>query len=125
MRTVLFILAFLTELITSTIIAATPSSNYQNIIITQPTNEATIQYDEGKVCIKVNIAPALKTGDKLVLFLDGRSVREQQQNIPFCIYQVERGEHHLLAKIMTPNNDAPAIVSQPITFFMHQTSIVK
>jgi hypothetical protein len=119
MRILLFMLVLLIALASY---AAAPPDNYKSIAITQPANEATIQYDEGKVCININITPALKTGDKLALFLDGKSVGEQQQNASFCIYHVERGEHQIQAKVITPDNDLPVIFSQPITFFMHQMS---
>lgn len=93
---------------TTTLFSALP---YQKIAIIQPRHEETVQYDSGKVEVKVSINPPLQEGHKLVLCLDEKEVAEYVMTMPaektavstsntLILQGVERGEHHLLAQII-------------------------
>lgn len=101
---------------------------YSSLTITNPQNEETINYDLGRVVVKINFSPALNSNDKLLLFLDAKPIRELKSDSDksttkvFHLENIERGEHQLQAKIVSSTGEVLK-QSDAITFFMHQTII--
>ncbi len=92
-------------------------SSYQ-IVIIQPTDEATIRNNQGRLTIIVRITPKLRTKDKLQLILDN-SENQKQKESTFLLKGIERGKHQFIVKIVDEQGGALS-TSKPITFFMHR-----
>ena len=91
-----------------------------NVAIVQPANEETVHDNQGNVAVQVAVSPGLAPGDRIVLVLDGRPVR-QQTGTTFALSGVERGAHTLQAQVVDANG-ATLAASPPVAFHMWQAS---
>ena len=91
-----------------------------NVAIVQPANEETVHDNQGNVAVQVAVSPGLAPGDRIVLVLDGRPVR-QQTGTTFALSGVERGAHTLQAQVVDANG-ATLAASRPVTFYMWQAA---
>lgn len=79
--------------------AQKPIPNY-SIKIASPSNEETFQNIEGSISVSVIVTPALEEKDKVVILLDGKEIGEPLHSTSFALPALERGEHHLQAKVI-------------------------
>nr|WP_302473947.1 DUF4124 domain-containing protein [Legionella sp. PL877] len=96
-------------------------SEYE-ISIIQPADQSTIRNNQGQLTVIVQIKPRLKAGDTLQLFYDDKPVAESDQTMVFTLSEIERGSHHLIAKIIDKNGKTIS-TSKKIIFFMHRPRV--
>ncbi len=100
-----------------------PPSRYRGLTITSPQQEQTLWFNGEDIFVSVAVIPRLRTGDMLVISLDG-SVRARGKSTSLSIGQVDRGSHTLKAEIV--DEDGSAFISaDPVTFFVRHTSKTK
>lgn len=96
-------------------------NNYQ-VIINQPTDNATIRDNTGSVFISGSIQPVFKRGFKIQLFLDGKSHQAPQTHSMFSLKDIDRGEHQIKMDLL--DNEGKVIASsKSVTFYMHRSSV--
>jgi hypothetical protein len=96
---------------------------YDEIAISAPANQATIQNSGGKLDVNVTLTPTLHRGDKLIITIDDEPVAESgEPNVGFLLEAIPHGSHQLQAYVMGP--DTHIVKSSPeITFYMQQTGV--
>ncbi|MBT8113336.1 MAG: DUF4124 domain-containing protein [Gammaproteobacteria bacterium] len=74
---------------------------YTELVITSPSNEATIRDNQGNLTINFRVAPALQSrkGHKYVVTLDGAEVYSGTSTIT-ALKNVDRGTHSISVKIV-------------------------
>jgi len=95
---------------------------YTAVSIVQPQNEGTIWNTAGNLEVKVEAKPALKKGDKIIVYIDGKETGEPQKEVEFVIPGIERGTHTLQVTIEDAKGRV-LIRSNTVTFYIHQTFI--
>lgn len=93
---------------------------YRSLAIGAPADGATVFDNGGNVEVSVSISPALRAGDRVVLALDGRAVRERS-GARFALSRVDRGEHTLRARVIDAGGNT-LISSAPATFYLWRAS---
>ncbi|MEM6638484.1 MAG: DUF4124 domain-containing protein [Pseudomonadota bacterium] len=102
-----------------------PQANvpYQTLAITSPNNGETLWNIGGTLGVKVQLSPALKPGDGIVLVMDGRVMTGRPAtSTSITLSNVYRGEHVLVAAVRD-NFGNQKIASQPIRFVVQQSTI--
>ncbi|MFA5530438.1 MAG: hypothetical protein WDA11_07215 [Thiohalomonadaceae bacterium] len=97
-----------------------PVSTYQSLRITQPTEEQTLFFDAAGVGVSVAIAPALRPGDRVVVYLDGQPVATGPST-SLTIPTPPRGTHRLSAEVQDASGRV-VLRSPPVTFHLIQHS---
>ncbi|NLG77928.1 MAG: DUF4124 domain-containing protein [Xanthomonadaceae bacterium] len=102
----------------------TPTSGprYSTIAITSPQPDETIVNTGGVVQVSVALEPALRSGHNLQLYLDGTLVEGALNATSYTLTEVPRGEHTLVA-VITDQQGERLQSSEPVTFYVRQTSI--
>lgn len=75
---------------------AEPPAAYTAFKISAPAADEGIRANDGNVNVTLDIQPALRAGDSITLYLDGKQVATGTANT-FTLEAVERGEHSLFA----------------------------
>lgn len=97
---------------------------YQSLLIKSPQNEESVRDNEGIVKVTVDIAPTLRKGDLVQLYLDSRKIGPPQDDLTFILNNVDRGEHQLSAEVV--DKQGKAIMKSPsVTFFMLRILVPK
>ena len=99
-----------------------PAFTYESLTFTSPAAEETLWNIGGVLNVSIGLKPALRSGDKLKLYFDGeaRDVRTTSVQLE----EVWRGEHNLQAEVVDAEGKL-MIRSEPMRFYVQQTSIVK
>lgn len=95
--------------------------DYERLAVVQPAPEETLWNIAGQLTVRLSLQPTLRQGDRVRVYLDGE--RREVQGLQFELQEVWRGTHNLQAEIV---NEAGALMirSEPVRFYVHQTSIV-
>ena len=102
--------------------AAELEKGYQAVRITRPANQETIRDNAGTVNVDVALEPPLRSGDRLELNLDGRSIGGGRKT-GFTLTELDRGAHSLQAVV---KDSAGKVVarSPSITFNLQRRSAI-
>ena len=94
---------------------------YRNISITSPKQGQTLWFDGSGVNFTVDVQPALRPHDELVIELDGREIARGTES-SFIVNGVFRGEHRVSAKVI--DSDGHSLQhSEPVTFYMQRHTV--
>lgn len=74
----------------------TAAETYSDFKITAPVADEALRSNDGSVTVTVALKPALKAGDSIALYLNGKQVAAGT-NLSFNLTDIERGEHSLFA----------------------------
>lgn len=98
-----------------------PPSIYARVEILSPAPEQTIRNGPGQVEVTVGLQPALRSGHRLRLLLDGVPVAEPVAETAFTLVNVDRGAHALSVEVL---DDHGRVIARggPQTFYMHRPS---
>ncbi|MBQ0725597.1 MAG: DUF4124 domain-containing protein [Cycloclasticus sp.] len=88
---------------------------YQRLEITWPEEQGTVRSNQGIVAVEYHIEPALQTGHRLELSVDGKT------QDALIVQGLERGEHRLQLHVLGAEN-AVLLTSQSVTFYLHHQS---
>lgn len=94
----------------------------QEIIITQPENQATIRNNQGLVTVSVEVKPALQAGEQLQMIFDGQKLGAPQTMPNFIINNVYRGSHTIAIERLDADGKV-VMTSKSITIFMHRPRV--
>ncbi len=103
---------------------ASPASDqtYTSLEIVSPEAGATYFEADSVVPVQISPSPGLAAGDSVYLYLDGKRVGNSDNALGYTLQNVERGEHSLASAIFDAQGNEK-IRSQPVTFYMKQTTI--
>ncbi len=99
------------------------SKKYSAISVTSPANEATIRDNTGTVKVSVSLSPALRSGHKLVLLVDGAQKGESTSG-SFTLDNLDRGSHSLMAQVVDKAGKT-LISSAPVTIYLFRQSVIR
>jgi hypothetical protein len=88
---------------------------YQRLEITWPEEQGTVRSNQGIVAVEYHIEPALQTGHRLELSVDGKT------QDALIVQGLERGEHRLQLHVLGAEN-LVLLTSQSVTFYLHHQS---
>ena len=100
--------------------ASTPFS-YESLSFTSPSPEQTLWNIGGTLNVSIALSPALRASDQVRLYFDGEA--QTIDGLQTELQEVWRGTHNLQAEIVDANG-ALMIRSDPIRFYVQQTSIL-
>lgn len=95
---------------------------YSDIEITSPKNDQAIRDNAGNLNVAISLSPALKSGDKLVLYMDGKEEASGQSPI-FSLKNIDRGTHQLRVAVVDANGHQ-RIDSKSIIFHLLRYSAI-
>ncbi len=100
---------------------APATEGYASIGFVSPEPEETLWNIGGVLNVQVALTPRLQPGHKLRVYLDGEP--RDLVSMVFVLNEVWRGEHTLQAEVVD-QNDELLIRSDPVVFFVQQTSVL-
>ena len=100
------------------------SGNYDTFTIAEPENNQTVRSNQGLVSISFFIEPALQSGHKIRLFVDGRRLKNELTSTHFSLKGINRGTHSLRAEVIGEDGE-PTASTDSITFHLRKHSIIK
>ncbi|MCF6337731.1 MAG: DUF4124 domain-containing protein [Gammaproteobacteria bacterium] len=103
--------------------ARADAKKYSVISVTSPANETTIRDNTGMVTVNVSLSPALRSGHKLVLLVDGEQKGESRSG-SFTLNNLDRGSHSLVAQVVDKAGKA-LISSAPVTIYLFRQSVIR
>lgn len=95
--------------------------SYESIAFSSPTAEQTLWNIGGTLSVEVNVTPSLRSGHRLRLYFDGEP--QTITGTQATLQEVWRGTHNLQAEVVDSNGEM-MIRSEPIRFYVQQTSIL-
>ena len=96
---------------------------YRSLSIVSPTEEQVFWNTANQLDVSLRSRPSLRSGHKLLLYLDGSLVKEQTGSISSVrLTGVERGQHSLSAAIQSEDGNN-LITSKSVSFVLQQTTI--
>ena len=96
---------------------------YTDIKISSPENDLAIRDNAGDLNVTVSLTPALKSGDKLVLYLDGKEQSSGQSPV-FNLKNIDRGTHELRVAVLDADGHQ-LIDSKSVSFHMLRYSVIE
>lgn len=100
-----------------------PATGYQDLRIVAPADGDTLWNIAGSLNVGVQTTPALRDGDGVVIWLDGKQMTPQPiRSTSFTVSEVYRGEHVLMAAIRSANG-VDMINSPAIRFVVQQSTV--
>ena len=87
---------------------------YKELRITQPLNDSAVRENSGRVTISVVLSPRLRSGDSLVISMDGQEVSRGKSRT-VSIDNVDRGTHNISAEVISAE-DRSLISADPVSF---------
>lgn len=72
------------------------ADSYSDFKITAPVADEALRSNDGSLTVTVALQPALKAGDSIALYLDGKQIASGT-HLSFNLTDIERGEHSLFA----------------------------
>jgi hypothetical protein len=94
--------------------------SYTALSISSPEAEQTLWNIQGTLSVSLNLQPSLRRGDRIRVYLDGEL--QAADTLQFLLEDVWRGQHNLQAEVLDQSG-ALMIRSEPIRFFVQQTSV--
>ena len=95
--------------------------SYQTFLILSPKDQETFQ-NQPIIPVTVSIAPQLKKGHKVQIYLDGQPYGDALAAKNFELHEIERGIHQLAAVLLDANNKIIK-ESNTITIYVHRASV--
>ncbi|MCO7225223.1 DUF4124 domain-containing protein [Pleionea sp. CnH1-48] len=93
---------------------------YKSIKFVEPTQEGIVRSNDGNMFATISVAPKLKDGHRVRLYLDGQPTNIQTE-LTFALSDVQRGPHTLKAEIVDADNKKVQS-SKLLNFFVHKAS---
>ena len=96
---------------------------YSDFKINAPQADEAIRANDGNFTVAINLKPALKAGDGIVLYLDGKQAAAGSQ-LNFELKEIDRGEHSVFAVL----NDAKGNIIQnteTVKFSLLRASVIQ
>jgi len=101
----------------------TPATvQYQSLEIWQPESDESFFGADATVNVRMRSEPSLASGDRLLLYLDGKLVEGGPTSYEYTLANLERGEHSLAAVILDDKGNEK-IRSQPRVFHIKLPTI--
>jgi hypothetical protein len=100
---------------------ADAASGYASLAVAAPAAEETLWNIGGVLNVSLDLQPALQSNHQLRVYFDGSP--QQVNGTQFQLQEVWRGVHNLQAEVLDENGQL-MIRSQPIRFYVQQTTIV-
>lgn len=97
------------------------SKPYKSFEIISPTDQASIQ-NQPKLNIDIKLDPALRSGDRVQIYLDGKEWGKALPSIHFEFTIPDRGQHSLSAAVFDANLKLLE-QTNTITIYVHQAHI--
>ena len=94
---------------------------YESLAVASPAAEETLWNIGGVLNVSLNLQPALQGGHQLRVYFDG--IPQEVSGTQFQLQEVYRGAHNLQAEVLDGNGQL-MIRSEPIRFYVQQTTIV-
>ncbi len=92
--------------------------------ITAPQPNQTFTTDINSIEVIVNVTPALQTGDKIQLLLNGQPYGGASETTTFTLQSLFRGAYRVQAQVYTAQNPSqPAAQSNEVTFYQIRAKI--
>lgn len=88
---------------------------YQRLEIIWPEEQGTVRSNQGIVAVEYLIEPALQTGHRLELMVDGQTQDE------LVLQGLDRGQHQLQLKVLDAETTV-LLTSQSVVFYLHHQS---
>jgi hypothetical protein len=79
-------------------------------------------HNEHSIAVTIKIDPALQSGDKIQLYLDGKAYGEALASTSFTLNEVDRGIHQLSASLFNPQGSLLKS-TKTITIYVHYAHI--
>ena len=98
-----------------------PKLGYTTVAIAAPTPEQT--FFDAPVAVRLNVEPELMASHTLVWRLNGATLDDKQDSVSFVLENLPRGVYSLSATITDPATQE-STTSEPVTFYVHQHSIL-
>lgn len=98
-----------------------PTAGYESLAVASPAAEETLWNIGGVLNVSLNLQPALQSGHQLRVYFDG--IPQEVSGTQFQLQEVYRGAHNLQAEVLDRNGQL-LIRSEPIRFYVQQTTIV-
>ncbi len=100
----------------------TQASRYRRFAIVEPENDSAIRQNDGNVTIATSLEPALRPGDTITLFVDGKATVSGQET-RFLLPNMDRGTHTLRA-VVSDSAGKTLIASETVSFHLLRVSII-
>lgn len=94
--------------------------SYESLTVSSPQSEQTLWNIGGTLEVSLNLQPALRPDDRVRIYFDGEP--QLVDALQFKLTEVWRGEHNLQAEVLD-STGALMIRSEPLRFFVQQTSV--
>lgn len=94
--------------------------SYESLTFSSPQSEQTLWNIGGTLEVSLNLQPALRPDDRVRIYFDGEP--QMVDALQFEMTEVWRGEHNLQAEVLD-STGALMIRSEPLRFFVQQTSV--
>ncbi|MBB1270713.1 DUF4124 domain-containing protein [Shewanella sp. SR44-3] len=92
------------------------------VSIVSPTEEATLRDNNGEFSARVSVMPETPKGSLIRLILDDQPYGQAQTSVNFNLKAVERGEHTLIAELISQSGKV--LASSPSRrIFLHQANL--
>jgi hypothetical protein len=101
---------------------AAAAVRYQSLEIWQPENGESFFGADATVDVRLRSEPSLASGDRLLLYLDGKLVEGAEDSYEHVLANLERGAHSLAAVILDEKG-SEKIRSEPRVFHVKQASV--
>lgn len=99
---------------------AEEDSTKGSITISSPTADQTVWFDEAGMTVQVKVMPALRSGQQVIITLDGSQVAKGAAS-SFLIKEVYRGSHQLTAAVIDEEGNT-LFRSPQVVFHLRQHS---
>jgi len=97
--------------------------SYTGLEIVSPEPDETFWNIAGNLPVTIASFPALQNTHQIDLMIDGKRRELGTRSLQITLPEVWRGEHTLQALIVDANGNV-LMQSEPVTFYVHQTSIL-
>ena len=104
--------------------AAPAAVQYRSLEIWQPESEQTFFGADAAVSVRLRSEPSLASGDRLLLYLDGKRVEGATDSYEHTLMNLERGAHSLGAVILDGEGNEK-IRSQPRVFHIQLPTTIE
>ncbi|HLU07111.1 MAG TPA: DUF4124 domain-containing protein [Woeseiaceae bacterium] len=98
-----------------------PVAGYETLAVASPAAEETLWNIGGVLNVSLSLQPALQPGHQLRVYFDGTP--QEVGGTQFQLQEVYRGAHNLQAEVLDQNGQL-MIRSEPVRFYVQQTTIV-
>ncbi|XOZ33315.1 DUF4124 domain-containing protein [Halomonadaceae bacterium KBTZ08] len=89
-------------------------ASYRSVEITQPEHDSTFWRSSGRVVVRIQSQPSLKSGHRYALEVDGERVK-QGRSTSFPVKKMTRGTHELVVHVINANGET--VSSSDVTRF--------